>query len=88
MFSSLQPHGQYPARLLCPWDFLVKNTGLPFPTPGHLPDPRIKTSSLALADRCSTTVPLRKPKVEIFLAFKPWQTLLMRDISPSNVFLH
>ena len=26
--DSLQPHGLYPARLLCPWDFLGKNTGM------------------------------------------------------------
>ena len=30
------------ARLLCPWDFSGKNTGLPFPTPGDLPDPGIE----------------------------------------------
>ena len=28
MFDSLQPHGLYPARLLCPWDFPGKNTGI------------------------------------------------------------
>ena len=26
--ESLQPHGLYPARLLCPWNSLVKNTGM------------------------------------------------------------
>ena len=26
--DSLRPHGQYPARLLCPWDFPGKNTGV------------------------------------------------------------
>ena len=26
--DSLQPHGLYPARLLCPWDFPGKNTGV------------------------------------------------------------
>ena len=26
--GALQPHGLYPARLLCPWDFPGKNTGL------------------------------------------------------------
>ena len=25
---TLQPHGLKPARLLCPWDFLGKNTGV------------------------------------------------------------
>ena len=28
MSSSLRPHGLYPARLLCPWDFPGKNTGV------------------------------------------------------------
>ena len=28
--DSLQPHGQSPARLLCPWDFPGKNTGVGF----------------------------------------------------------
>ena len=28
MSSSLQPHGLYPARLLCPWDSSGKNTGV------------------------------------------------------------
>ena len=26
--DSLQPHGLYPARLFCPWDFPGKNTGV------------------------------------------------------------
>ena len=26
--NSLQPHGLYPTRLLCPWDFSGKNTGV------------------------------------------------------------
>ena len=28
MSDSLQPHGLYPARLLCSWDFPGKNTGV------------------------------------------------------------
>ena len=28
MFDSLQPHGLYPARLLCSWNFPGKNTGM------------------------------------------------------------
>ena len=30
MSNSLWPHGLQPARLLCPWDFPVKNTGVGF----------------------------------------------------------
>ena len=45
MSDSLQPHGLWPTRLLCPWDFPVKNTGVSchfllqgiFPTQGSSP---------------------------------------------------
>ena len=48
-----------PPRLLCPWDFPGKNTGqgwqegggLPFPSPGDLPNPRIKPTSPVLAGK-------------------------------------
>ena len=36
-------------------DFLGKNTRVPFPPPGDLPDPVIKPVSPALADRFFTT---------------------------------
>ena len=36
-------------------------SGLPFPSPGDLPDPGIKPVSLALAGRLFTTVPPGKP---------------------------
>ena len=36
-------------------------SGLPFPTPGDLPDPRIKPTSPALAGRFFTTEPLGSP---------------------------
>ena len=36
--SFLQPPGLWPTSLLCPWDFPGKNTGLPFPSLGDLPD--------------------------------------------------
>ena len=40
-----------PARLLCPWDFPVKNTGwsgLPFPSRGDILEPQIELASPAL----------------------------------------
>ena len=47
--NSLQPHGLTPARLLCPCGFLGKKTsGLPFPSPGDLPNPGIEPGSPAL----------------------------------------
>ena len=30
MCESLQPHGLWPARLLCPWDSPIKNAGVDF----------------------------------------------------------
>ena len=36
-------------------------SGLPFPTPGHLPNPGIKSASLALAGGFFTTAPPGKP---------------------------
>ena len=50
--DSLRPHGlcSQPTRLLCPWDSRGKKywSGLPFPSPGDLPGPRIKPGSPAL----------------------------------------
>ena len=43
----LRPFGLYPARLLCPWGFSGKNTGMGchFLPPGDLPDPGIEPAS-------------------------------------------
>ena len=65
--NSLQPHVLWPASLFCPWDSLRKNsgdTGLPFPSPGDLPDPGTEPTPPVpptLAGRFFSTVPLEKP---------------------------
>ena len=50
--DSLWPQGLQPIRLLCPWDFPGKDTGVDFPgkdsSPGDLPDPGIIPGSPAL----------------------------------------
>ena len=48
--TTLRPHGMQPARLLCPWNFPGKNTGVGqlFPSPGDLPNPGIESMSPAL----------------------------------------
>ena len=48
--NSLQPHGLWPARLLCLWSFPGKDTGMDSHSlfPGDLPNPRIEAGSLAL----------------------------------------
>ena len=50
MSDSLRPHGLQPIRLLRPWDFSRQEcwSGLPFPSPGDLPDPEIEPVSPAL----------------------------------------
>ena len=62
----LWPHGLWPTRLFCPWDFPGKNTGADchFPPPRDLPNPGIKLlSSVApdLAGEFFTTEPPEKP---------------------------
>ena len=63
-----RPHGLQPTRLLCPWGFSRQEywSGLPFPSPGDLPNPGIEPVFLvspALAGRFLTTVPPEEPKV-------------------------
>ena len=60
--DSLKPHGLQPTRLFCPGDFFKHKfwSGLPFPTPGDLPDPGIESVSLvspALAGGFFSTSP-------------------------------
>ena len=47
MSDSLRPNGLKPTRLLCPWDFPGKKTGLGCYAllQGDLPDPRIEPES-------------------------------------------
>ena len=59
------PHGLQATRLLCPWDFPVKNTGpgCHFLLQGNLPDPEMEPVSPNLylrAGRFFTTEPLEK----------------------------
>ena len=47
--DSLWPHGLQLSRLLCPWNYPGENwSGVLFPPPGDLPDPRIEPPSPAL----------------------------------------
>ena len=62
----LWPRGLWPARLLCPWNFPGRNTGVSchFLLQVNLPDPRIEPTSPAspaLAGRLFTTEPLGNP---------------------------
>ena len=62
-----------PARLLCPWNFLGKNTGVGccFLLSGHLPDPGVEPVSLmspALAGGFFTAVPPGKSLISLYLS--------------------
>ena len=59
--NSSRPHGLQPARHLCSWDFPDKNTRLPFPYPGVLPDPGIEPRSSALQADSLLSKPPRDP---------------------------
>ena len=52
-------------KLLCPWDFQGKSTGwsgLPFPSPGNLPNPGIEPRSLTLYTDALPSKPPEKSK--------------------------
>ena len=92
--DSLWPHGLQPTRLLCPWDFPGKNTGVDcysllqgiFPTQGSNESP-------ALAGRFFTTEPLGKPQKDYSVQFSsvtqscPTRSDPM-DCSPPGSFVH
>ena len=63
MSDSLQPHGLYPARLLCPCGFSRQEYwgGLPCPPPGDLPNPGIEPRSPELQADSSPSEPPEKP---------------------------
>ena len=64
--DSLQAHALQPARLLCPWDYPSKSTGVGchFLLQGNPPDPEIKPESPALAGRSFTTETPGTPRIE------------------------
>ena len=71
MSDSLQPHGLQPARLLCPWGFSRKEywSGLPFPSPGDLPNPGIKPRSPTLQADSLSVEPQKSPRILEWVAF-------------------
>ena len=67
MPDSLQPHGVWLTRLLCPWGFFgqEKWSGLPFLPPGDLPNPGIEPRSPSLQVDSLPTEPSGKPTLII-----------------------
>ena len=82
--DSLWPHGQQPTRLLCPWNFSGKNTGVgchfllrDLPNPGIEP---MSFGSPALTERFVTTVPPWKCEevcLKVILAGAVWFILIL-----------
>ena len=70
--NSLQPHGL--AQLICQallsMEFSRQEywSGLPFPTPGDLPEPGMEPASPALAGRFFTAKPPEKPLKDEYLS--------------------
>ena len=63
--DSLEPHGLYPAGLLCPCEFSRQEywSGLPCPPPGDLPNLGIKPRSPTLQAGSLPSEPPGKPSV-------------------------
>ena len=69
--DSLWPHGLQPARVLCPWGFSRQEfwSGLPFPSPEHLPNKGVGTQVSHIAGRFFTVwvYSCLYLKIELFL---------------------
>ena len=63
MSDSLQPHGLYPARVLCPWGLSRQESwsGLPCNPTGDFPNPGIKPRSPTLQVDSLPSEPPGKP---------------------------
>jgi len=62
--DSLQPHQLYPqAPLTIEFSSQEYWSGLPFPSPGDLPDPGIKPTSLASPALAGNSLPLAPPRI-------------------------
>ena len=93
MPDSLQPHGLQPTRLLCPWYFSRQGywSGLPFPSPGNLPDPGIKPLVSYTAGRFFTTWATREATKTLQLFLIPQRIGLKPEWYPeadSSIWLH
>ena len=86
LFCKKSPYGLQPARLLPPWNSPGKNTGggLPFLSPGDLPNTRIKPcrdQSPALAGVFFTIKPSQKPQRPSLVYLKCWPANILRNLN-------
>ena len=77
--NSLRPYGLLPLVLLLPWGFSRQEywSGLPFPSPGDLPNPGIEPGSPTLQADSLPSEPPGKPKESKHL----WSCLYIRDFT-------
>ena len=76
MSDSVRPHGHSPPGSSAHGPFQARiREGLPFPTPGDRPSPRIEPRSPALTGRFFLTEPPRKPRRECDSAMKTKGTM-------------
>ena len=80
--NTLWPHGLWPSRLLCPWNFPGKNTGVGFHflLHGVLPDPRIEPVSPALMD----PLPAEPPGKPLSILLQSYSTVFYHILFFSN----
>jgi len=92
MPDSLRPHRLQPTRLFCPWDFSRQGywSGLPFPSPGDLPNPGIEPRSPALqADSLPTELQGKhissvQSLSRVWLFATPWIAARQASLSITN----
>ena len=89
MSDSLRPHGPQPTRILHPWDFSRQEywSGVPFPSPGDLPDSGIEPGSPASQADALLSEPPGKSQYQykilqctLHVIFLKYDTFLEHDI--------
>ena len=89
--NSLRPHGLQPTRLLCPWNFPGKNTGVGchFLLQGIFLTQRSSFASPALAGRFFTTMPCGKQILKWrLLSLLSWVKLHFLNPMPSSLLVY
>ena len=90
MSNSLQPHGLVAYQAPPSMGFSRQDywSGLPFPSPGDLPDPGIEPGSPAFQADTLTSEPLGKPILDILYTWNhiPWSLLCLDSLGEHQVF--
>ena len=89
MSEFLQPYGLQPTRVLCPWDFSGKNTGVVCHAllQGDLPNPGIEPRSPALQVDSLTSEPPGGATNTLTQALEYYSAIKKNEILPTEVML-